>query len=125
MWAPEKEDGRMAEAAVGFAALNRFQARSRDETRNDSWFLPIRCRVKVGFRWLLLASVLNLFMAGPLPKAQAQTDCLACHGDQAMTDASGHKIGVDGDKFGKSIHGGLKCNDCTRLPRTARAAQRR
>lgn len=29
-----------------------------------------------------------------------------------MTDSNGHKIGVDGDKFGKSIHGGLKCNDC-------------
>lgn len=29
-----------------------------------------------------------------------------------MTDGSGHKIGVDGDKFGKSVHGSLKCNDC-------------
>jgi predicted CXXCH cytochrome family protein len=46
------------------------------------------------------------------PAAQAQTDCLACHADQTMTDASGHKISVDGDKFGKSIHGGFKCNDC-------------
>jgi predicted CXXCH cytochrome family protein len=45
-------------------------------------------------------------------RLHAQTDCLACHGDQSMTDGNGHKTGVDGDKFGKSIHGSLKCNDC-------------
>ncbi|UWZ82503.1 cytochrome c3 family protein [Occallatibacter riparius] len=51
-------------------------------------------------------------VGGTAPPAQAQTDCLACHSDQSMTDSNGNKIGVDGDKFGKSIHGSLKCNDC-------------
>ena len=46
------------------------------------------------------------------PRSLAQTDCLACHADASMTDASGHKISVDGEKFGKSVHGGFKCNDC-------------
>ena len=44
--------------------------------------------------------------------ASAQTDCLACHGDLTMTDGSGHKIGVDGNKFHSSIHGSLQCGDC-------------
>jgi predicted CXXCH cytochrome family protein len=44
--------------------------------------------------------------------AQAETDCLACHGDKSLQDASGHNIGVDADVFGTSLHGGLKCVDC-------------
>ncbi len=29
-----------------------------------------------------------------------------------LQDAAGHNIGVDGEKFARSIHGSLKCNDC-------------
>jgi predicted CXXCH cytochrome family protein len=42
----------------------------------------------------------------------AQTDCLTCHGDKDMVDASGRHIAVDGQKLGASIHGSLKCGDC-------------
>ncbi len=42
----------------------------------------------------------------------AQTDCLTCHGDATMTDAAGHSIAVDGQKFSASIHGSLQCSNC-------------
>ena len=38
--------------------------------------------------------------------------CLTCHGDASMTDAAGHSIAVDGQKFGASIHGSLQCSNC-------------
>lgn len=43
---------------------------------------------------------------------RAQTDCLSCHADKTMQDASGHNVGVDSDKFHSSIHGVLSCTDC-------------
>ena len=58
----------------------------------------------------LVASTL-LFFAAP-SSLEAQTDCLSCHGDAGMQDASGHSISVDAHNFGASIHGSLKCNDC-------------
>ena len=60
---------------------------------------------------LTLAAAALLLFAAPRA-AHAQTDCLGCHGDSSMQDASGHSISVDGDKFHSSIHGVLKCNDC-------------
>ncbi|MFP5234597.1 MAG: cytochrome c3 family protein [Acidobacteriota bacterium] len=53
-----------------------------------------------------------IFCFGVAGRLSAQTDCLACHGDKTMQDAAGHSIAVDGGKFGASIHGSLKCNDC-------------
>src|ERR1035438_3232243 len=44
--------------------------------------------------------------------AKAQTDCLACHGDKSLQDASGHSVGVDAGTFGASLHGSMKCGDC-------------
>jgi predicted CXXCH cytochrome family protein len=44
--------------------------------------------------------------------ARAQTDCLSCHADKTLQDASGKSVGVDGDKFHSSVHGSLNCNDC-------------
>ena len=44
--------------------------------------------------------------------AKGDADCLACHGDATMTDANGHSIAVNGDKFQASIHGALGCNGC-------------
>ena len=52
-----------------------------------------------------------LFAAAPL-RAQGNSDCLACHGDAGMQDASGHSVSVDGHKFDASIHGPLQCKDC-------------
>src|SRR5208283_591992 len=43
---------------------------------------------------------------------RAQTDCLTCHGDASMTNAAGHSVAVDGQKFGDSIHGSLQCSNC-------------
>ncbi|MFZ1083395.1 MAG: cytochrome c3 family protein [Terracidiphilus sp.] len=42
----------------------------------------------------------------------AQTDCLACHADAGVQDASGKSVSVDAHTFGESIHGSLKCGDC-------------
>jgi predicted CXXCH cytochrome family protein len=44
--------------------------------------------------------------------AQAQTDCLACHGDAGMQDGLGHSVSVDAQKFHSSIHGSLECGNC-------------
>jgi predicted CXXCH cytochrome family protein len=63
-----------------------------------------------GPAFLTAAILILLFgFSGDLP---AQTDCLSCHADKTLTDASGHSIGVDGDKFHASIHGSLGCSDC-------------
>ncbi len=45
--------------------------------------------------------------------AQAETDCIACHGNTSQQDASGKTIaGVDTGVFHASLHGSLKCIDC-------------
>jgi predicted CXXCH cytochrome family protein len=53
-----------------------------------------------------------LFLIGAPARAQANSDCLACHSDAGMQDASGHSISVDEHKFGGSIHGSLQCVNC-------------
>jgi predicted CXXCH cytochrome family protein len=58
----------------------------------------------------LAASGLLLFAASR--GAVAQTDCLACHADASLQDASGRSVGVDAPKFHSSIHGSLQCSDC-------------
>src|SRR5579875_2056349 len=58
---------------------------------------------------IVASALLLTAAAGPL---HAQTDCLACHGDPSMQDASGKTIGVSADKFHASIHGSLQCQDC-------------
>lgn len=55
--------------------------------------------------WLLLCF-------GSARVSHADADCLSCHGDASMQDASGHSIAVNADKFHRSMHGSLKCNDC-------------
>lgn len=99
---PGKEDGRMAEALVK-------KVRSVGE-RDYPWdrsgrSMEFACRAML---WVAI----GLLATAAAARAGAQTDCLACHGDQTMTDNAGHKIGVDGDKFHSSIHGSLNCNDC-------------
>ena len=60
----------------------------------------------------LVLAFLGLLLVGPARPLHADVDCLSCHGDASMQDASGHSIAVNADKFHASIHGTLKCNDC-------------
>jgi predicted CXXCH cytochrome family protein len=60
-----------------------------------------------------IALAFGALLAVAAPRAaKAETDCLACHGDPSLQDATGKSAGVDAHKFGASIHGSLKCNDC-------------
>jgi len=110
----EKEDGRMAQAAhEDRAAIAPPQIAAPRITPGN----PILNCKRIPGVTPLLALALRLGAVGLLlgaggALASAQTDCLACHGDQTMTDGAGHKIGVDGDKFHSSIHGSLQCGDC-------------
>lgn len=61
--------------------------------------------------WLAVVCAALLCVSGSA-RLGAQSECLACHGDKTMQDAAGHSLAVDGEKFGASIHGSLKCNDC-------------
>ena len=54
----------------------------------------------------------GFLLIGPPQAVSAQTDCLACHSDPTLQDASGHSIGVNADKFHASVHGSLSCSDC-------------
>ena len=64
-------------------------------------------------RWGMLAGLLaGALLVANAGKLQAQTDCLGCHDNADMQDASGHSVAVDGKTFNKSIHGTMKCNDC-------------
>jgi len=88
------------------AATVLLLGREHDATQ----FLSRHCK-RLRVRIFASAALLGLLMfaAG---KAQAQTDCLACHGDKTMQDSAGHSIAVDGKTFGDSIHGSLGCNAC-------------
>ena len=60
---------------------------------------------------LLFAACALLFAAAPVA-AKAQTDCLSCHSDAGLQDASGHSVAVDAPRFHSSIHGSLECGNC-------------
>ena len=60
-----------------------------------------------------MALVLGALLVAAAPRfAHAQADCLSCHGDASLQDASGKSVSVDAHNFGASIHGSLKCGDC-------------
>ncbi|MGA3162564.1 MAG: cytochrome c3 family protein [Terracidiphilus sp.] len=60
-----------------------------------------------------IALALGALLVVAAPRvAQAETDCLSCHGDKSLQDASGKSVGVDAGTFGISLHGSLKCGDC-------------
>ena len=62
---------------------------------------------------IALTLVSSAFLVAAVPcDAQANTDCLTCHGEAGMQDASGHSVSVDAHNFGASLHGSLKCTDC-------------
>lgn len=56
------------------------------------------------------AAALYLLLA-PL-SIRAATDCLACHGEKDLKDASGHSLFVDAAGQKAGVHGPLACNDC-------------
>ncbi len=60
---------------------------------------------------LMLAAAALVFYAAPA-LAVSSSECLTCHGDAGMQDASGHSIAVDGSKFHSSVHGSLECSNC-------------
>lgn len=64
-----------------------------------------------GLRTLAVGLATLLFVWFPF-SLRAQVDCLSCHADKTMQDASGHSVGVDADKFKASMHGGLGCIEC-------------
>jgi predicted CXXCH cytochrome family protein len=63
-------------------------------------------------RIALSVALLALLLLARSGNGQANTDCLACHGDATMQDAAGHSIAVDETKFDPCIHGAQKCVDC-------------
>ena len=62
---------------------------------------------------MLLGALLALMLL-VLPRAvlAKDADCLSCHADKTMQDASGKNVGVDANLFHSSIHGSLGCSDC-------------
>jgi hypothetical protein len=60
-----------------------------------------------------IALVLGALLVVATPRvAQAEADCLSCHGDKSLQDTAGHSIGVDAETFKASLHGSMKCGDC-------------
>jgi predicted CXXCH cytochrome family protein len=57
-----------------------------------------------------LVALLLLFL--PRVMMAKDADCLSCHSDKTMQDASGKNVGVDAPLFHSSIHGSLGCGDC-------------
>jgi len=105
----EKEDGRMAEAAsVTEHSITGPMGRA---TRPDARHF-LRHATRITRAVLTAVGYIFLVSAAASGKLYAEADCLTCHADQSMQDAAGHSISVDGAKFGKSIHGSLKCGDC-------------
>jgi predicted CXXCH cytochrome family protein len=62
---------------------------------------------------IALAFAAFALVVGPAQgRAQANSDCLACHADASMQDGLGHNVSVNEHTFGASLHGSLKCVDC-------------
>ena len=92
---------RLPIAAAGF--LLRYGKRKREN--------PAAANSISNWRWL--AAVFSALVLLLVPCAlRAQTDCLSCHGDVTMQDASGHIVGVDAPTFHSSVHGSLDCKAC-------------
>ncbi len=85
--------------------------RAAKSTANSIEEMP-QSRSRGLFRSALLAAGVVLVLLAMPGRLAAQTDCLMCHADKTLQDPAGHSVSVDGDTFGKSIHGVLKCGDC-------------
>lgn len=69
-------------------------------------------RPAIGVRLLVAGFFALLMVAIPRALLAADADCLSCHADKTMQDASGKNVGVDATVFHASIHGSLACSDC-------------
>ncbi len=118
----KNEDARMIEPVSTNSCLAAARMRRRlghagsskdsDKTFAADWAAPrLTYRVRIFDRLAVFALSFALILLAPT-SLTAQTDCLACHGDKDMVDGAGHPIAVDGQRFGASIHGSLKCGDC-------------
>jgi len=60
-----------------------------------------------------IALALGALLVVAAPRiTQAEVDCLGCHGDKSLQDASGHSVGVEAHTFAASLHGSLQCTAC-------------
>ncbi len=66
----------------------------------------------IGARWLAAGFFVLWMLAAPRAMLAKDADCLSCHADKTMQDASGKNVGVDATTFHSSIHGSLACSDC-------------
>ncbi len=66
----------------------------------------------IGARWLTAGFFVLWMLAIPRAMLAKDADCLSCHADKTMQDASGKNVGVDATTFHSSIHGSLACSDC-------------
>ncbi len=95
---------------------------TRKTVNRDSWFVTARIGASAGIALVALSSAILAFgprtvsaqggAPGDRSSSLGSQDCLTCHGDASMTDAAGHSIAVDGQKFSASIHGSLQCANC-------------
>lgn len=72
---------------------------------------PAAAKAASRWNWLVAACAAVLLFSVSYT-LHAQTDCLSCHGDVTMQDASGHNVGVDAATFHSSVHGSLECSAC-------------
>ena len=93
----------MAGARIGL--LERYRVR-------QSWLRKLEPHGVDAGSTLLIAALVLFLLFGVPSFLHAQTDCLSCHADKTLQDASGHSVGVDADNFHASIHGSLGCTDC-------------
>src|ERR1039457_5097765 len=93
----------MAGARIGL--LERYRA-------GQSWLRRFEPHGVDAGSTLLIAALVLFLLFGVPSFLHAQTDCLSCHADKTLQDASGHSVGVDANKFHASIHGSLGCTDC-------------
>ncbi len=90
--------------------LKRQTKRDR-RSSGDGWGFRNGARYPASLAFWIGGLPLLLIALVPM-RMMAQADCLACHADKGLQDASGKNISVDGDTFGQSIHGSLGCNAC-------------
>ena len=62
--------------------------------------------------WRLLGGLVGLLCWGTLHAQISDSDCLECHSDPDLTNATGRAMVVHPTEIAQSIHNGLACVDC-------------
>src|SRR3954453_11515000 len=88
--------------------LNKRTERDTRRNSGEIWWRILRLQDPRLSAKCLTACLAMMLVAMVPGRLLAQADCLACHGDKGIQNAAGHNISVDGDSFGKSIHGSMK-----------------